>query len=52
MGEVEGADGFRTKGGTAGQGKGIKQFKARVHYYLSPRAVMDRLLRETIANNM
>ncbi|KAI5479757.1 hypothetical protein MNV49_003020 [Pseudohyphozyma bogoriensis] len=47
----EGVKGYSDKGGTAGQGKGAKQFKARVHYYLSPRAVMDRLLRETINKN-
>ncbi|GAA5989117.1 hypothetical protein JCM11641_007602 [Rhodosporidiobolus odoratus] len=47
----EGARAYDDKGGTAGQGKGVKQFKQRVKYYTSPRAVMDHLLRTTINKN-
>ncbi|GAA5886795.1 hypothetical protein JCM5296_006406 [Sporobolomyces johnsonii] len=47
----EGAKPYADKGGTAGQGKGVKQFKQRVQYYTSPRAVVDRLLRQTINKN-
>lgn len=39
------------QGGTAGQGKGLKQFKRRVRYYASPAHVTDRLLRKTINKN-
>ncbi|BGP18920.1 hypothetical protein JCM10213_005494 [Rhodosporidiobolus nylandii] len=47
----EGAQAYGDKGGTAGQGKGVKQFKARVKYYSSPRAIMDHTLRSTINKN-
>ncbi|KAM0787999.1 hypothetical protein ACM66B_006200 [Microbotryomycetes sp. NB124-2] len=47
----DGVHGYQDKGGTAMQGKGLQQVKNRVHYYLSPRAVMDRALRETINKN-
>ncbi|BGP37497.1 hypothetical protein JCM10450v2_001402 [Rhodotorula kratochvilovae] len=47
----EGVHPYSDKGGTAGQGKGIRQAKARVKYYLSPSAVMDNLLRKTINKN-
>lgn len=42
---------FGTQGGTAGQGKGVRQAKERVKYYFSPRAVTDNLLRKTINKN-
>ncbi|SCV72744.1 BQ2448_4281 [Microbotryum intermedium] len=47
----EGAQPYDDKGGTAGSGKGIKQFKARVSYYTSPRAVADQMLRKTVSKN-
>ncbi|GAA6021871.1 hypothetical protein JCM10207_004525 [Rhodosporidiobolus poonsookiae] len=47
----EGTKAYGDKGGTAGQGKGVKQFKERVKYYTSPRAIMDHLLRTTINKN-
>ncbi|GAA6008215.1 uncharacterized protein JCM10292_004094 [Rhodotorula paludigena] len=47
----EGARPYGDKGGTAGQGKGVRQAKERVKYYASPRAVMDTLLRTTINKN-
>ncbi|GAA6043737.1 hypothetical protein JCM8097_000501 [Rhodosporidiobolus ruineniae] len=47
----EGTKAYDDKGGTAGQGKGVRQFKERVKYYSSPRAVMDHLLRTTINKN-
>ncbi|CEQ39280.1 SPOSA6832_00788 [Sporobolomyces salmonicolor] len=47
----EGVKPYADKGGTAGQGKGVKQFKQRLQYYTSPRAVVDRLLRQTINKN-
>ena len=47
----EGVHGYQDKGGTAMQGKGVHQIKQRVQYYMSPRAVMDRALRETINKN-
>ncbi|SCZ91872.1 BZ3500_MvSof-1268-A1-R1_Chr5-3g08190 [Microbotryum saponariae] len=39
------------QGGTAGSGKGVQQFKARVSYYTSPRAVADQMLRKTVSKN-
>lgn len=42
---------FKEKGGTKGDGKGLKQLKARVRYYTSPQAVMDRTLRRAINTN-
>lgn len=39
------------QGGTAGQGKGPRQAKERVKYYISPRHVGDRLLRKTVNKN-
>ncbi|KAK4052064.1 hypothetical protein OIV83_002358 [Microbotryomycetes sp. JL201] len=47
----DGVHGYQDKGGTAMQGKGLQQVKNRVRYYASPRAVMDRALRETINKN-
>ncbi|GAA5847463.1 hypothetical protein JCM3766R1_005354 [Sporobolomyces carnicolor] len=46
-----GSKAYGDKGGTAGQGKGLKQFKRRVRYYASPAHVTDRLLRKTINKN-
>ncbi|GAA5913399.1 uncharacterized protein JCM6883_003065 [Sporobolomyces salmoneus] len=46
-----GSKAYGDKGGTAGQGKGLKQFKKRVRYYASPAHVTDRLLRKTINKN-
>lgn len=39
------------QGGTAGHGKGVRQAKERVRYYLSPKAVMDTMLRKTVNKN-
>ena len=47
----QGIKGYNDKGGTAGQGKGFPQMKARIKYYLSPTAVTDRFLRETMSKN-
>ncbi|SGY66108.1 BQ5605_C004g02625 [Microbotryum silenes-dioicae] len=47
----EGAQPYDDKGGTAGSGKGVGQFKARVSYYTSPRAVADQMLRKTVSKN-
>lgn len=41
----------RAQGGTAGQGKGIRQAKERVKYYVSPSHLGDRLLRKTVNKN-
>ncbi|KAK4050539.1 hypothetical protein OIO90_005006 [Microbotryomycetes sp. JL221] len=49
--ERDGVHGYQDKGGTAMQGKGIQQVKQRMNYYLSPRAVMDRALRDTVNKN-
>ncbi|GAA5937090.1 uncharacterized protein JCM15063_000153 [Sporobolomyces koalae] len=46
-----GSKAYGDKGGTAGQGKGIRQLKKRVRYYASPAHVTDRLLRKTINKN-
>lgn len=45
------ADLGHSQGGTKGDGKGLKQFKARVRYTFSPAAVMDRALRRAVNNN-
>ncbi|GAA6015705.1 hypothetical protein JCM8202_001087 [Rhodotorula sphaerocarpa] len=47
----EGVRAYGDKGGTAGQGKGVRQAKERVRYYVSPRHLGDRLLRKTINKN-
>ncbi|GAA5979615.1 hypothetical protein JCM10908_002983 [Rhodotorula pacifica] len=47
----EGTRAYDDKGGTAGQGKGVRQAKERVKYYISPRHLGDRLLRKTINKN-
>ncbi|GAA5970903.1 hypothetical protein JCM8115_007035 [Rhodotorula mucilaginosa] len=47
----EGTRAYDDKGGTAGQGKGIRQAKERVKYYVSPRHLGDRMLRKTINKN-
>ncbi|GAA5864768.1 hypothetical protein JCM3774_006068 [Rhodotorula dairenensis] len=47
----EGTRAYDDKGGTAGQGKGIRQAKERVKYYVSPSHLGDRLLRKTVNKN-
>ena len=47
----KGVKGYADKGGTAGKGKGFPQMKARIKYYLSPTAITDRFLRETMSKN-
>ncbi|KAL7337440.1 hypothetical protein BJY59DRAFT_471261 [Rhodotorula toruloides] len=47
----EGVRAYGDKGGTAGHGKGVRQAKERVRYYLSPKAVMDTMLRKTVNKN-
>ncbi|GAA6059636.1 hypothetical protein JCM10212_004139 [Sporobolomyces blumeae] len=46
-----GAKPYGDKGGTAGQGKGLHQFKKRVQYYSSISHVTDHVLRRTINKN-
>ncbi|GAA5898800.1 hypothetical protein JCM6882_004002 [Rhodosporidiobolus microsporus] len=43
----EGTQPYGDKGGTAGQGKGVRQFKQRVKFYTSPQALMDHMLRHS-----
>ncbi|GAA5836891.1 hypothetical protein JCM11251_005815 [Rhodosporidiobolus azoricus] len=43
----EGTQPYGDKGGTAGQGKGLRQFKQRIKFYTSPQSIMDHLLRHS-----